>query len=76
MEAISDVGVALRRLVNESDQFTMAVLLGLALLLVAFIFGMSPAAQKKPPMLRETIPYISNTYQYMADMNTFLSRAT
>lgn len=30
---------------------------------------------QQPPMLSDTIPYITNTYQYMANMQLILSRA-
>lgn len=72
---VTDVIASLRRLV-EPYQFAATASLGLVLLLVASIFVLGPGGQKKPPMLGETIPFFSNTIQYMADMNTFLSRTT
>jgi hypothetical protein len=74
--AITDVGATLRTGLEESGHSTITFLLGLTLLLVASALAIRSADQGKPPMLRETIPFLSNTYQYMSDMDTFLSRVT
>lgn len=31
--------------------------------------------RKEPPWLRDTIPFVSNTWQYLTDMQGFLDRA-
>lgn len=74
MNVLNDAVANVRRQI-ESHNFTIAVSLGLLLFLLALALRPSPANQKQPPMLSETIPYVSNTLQYMADMNTFLARA-
>lgn len=43
-------------------------------LLAAAAHWLWPASSDRPPMLRDLIPYVSNTYQYMTDMRTFLGR--
>ncbi|KAM7211808.1 cholesterol 7-alpha-monooxygenase 4 [Rhypophila decipiens] len=47
---------------------------------VRFLFWMAPNHDRNktraPPMLSDPVPYITNTYQYLANMNKFLSRAT
>lgn len=34
------------------------------------------APKSEPPHLREAVPYISNTHEFLTDMATFLKRAT
>ncbi|KAK7996411.1 hypothetical protein PG989_004451 [Apiospora arundinis] len=34
------------------------------------------AAKSEPPYLAEAVPYISNTYEFLTDMATFIKRAT
>lgn len=52
-----------------------------AVFLVAGILGYilkgrrKQAEGKQPPWLVERIPYITNTYQYWTDMESFLDRA-
>ena len=46
------------------------------LVVVILLFALFNARpSRKPPMLRDSIPYVTNTYQYMAHMNRILSRA-
>jgi len=50
-----------------------------ALLVVAvlpLLFALLNARpSRKPPMLRDSIPYVTNTYQYMVHMDRILLRA-
>jgi len=73
MEAAADAASSLRRMM-EQYQFTGTTSLGLAILLIALSFAIWPANQKSPPMLRETIPFLSNTYQYAANLDGLFSR--
>ncbi|KAK0649732.1 hypothetical protein B0T16DRAFT_457117 [Cercophora newfieldiana] len=50
------------------------VMIGFALLFGLTTFALWPAKGKKPPMLPELIPFLSNTYQFAANMNTFIPR--
>jgi len=55
--------------------------LAISLVLIALL-GLSASilwpsnGTDRPPMLSDPIPYVTNTYQYMSNMNKFLSRAT
>jgi hypothetical protein len=53
------------------------VLIPLAILLPALLlfFGTGKARNDEPPPLKERIPWFSNTYQYMTDLQAFTERA-
>ncbi len=53
----------------------LAVAVALVVLLGAATY-LWPGKPNAAPALRDAIPYVSNTYQYMTDMKTFLWRAT
>jgi len=74
MDALDRAVAALRQVEPRPLAIALAlvVLLGLS---VSILWPASTAAHR-PPMLRDPIPYVTNTYQYMANMNKFLSRAT
>lgn len=72
MDILNDAVANVRRQI-ESHHFTITVSLGVLLLLT---LALRPSRRnQQPPMLSETIPYVSNTLQYLTDMNTFLARA-
>ncbi|KAK2732572.1 Cholesterol 7-alpha-monooxygenase 2 [Colletotrichum kahawae] len=54
----------------------MAVAAAAAALLVAFWFQQSLSTTKQPPRLKETVPFVSNTYQYLSNAGAFIDRVT
>ncbi|KAH8659972.1 cytochrome P450 [Xylariales sp. PMI_506] len=52
----------------------ITIISGLTLAVLAYSYW--PRSTDLPPALPDTIPYVSNTYQYMTDMRNFLDRAT
>jgi len=46
------------------------------LIAIAVCFRAPKPKTNRPPMLSDTIPFISNSYLYMTNMTEFLSRAT
>ena len=73
MEVLSDGVAALRQLEPRSLAISL-VLIALLGLSVSILWPTD--SSEKPPMLSDPIPYVTNTYQYMANMNKFLSRTT
>ncbi|OTA55082.1 cytochrome P450 [Hypoxylon sp. EC38] len=55
------------------SSLTVVVLLGV---LVIILLRQTSQDQPQPPWLKETIPFISNTCQYLTNMGAFLDRAT
>jgi hypothetical protein len=53
---------------------TVAVALTVLTLLAVLRFTRGPSG-REPPRLKETIPFVSNTYQYLTDMGGFMDRA-
>ncbi|KAI1413417.1 cytochrome P450 [Hypoxylon sp. FL1857] len=65
----------LESLVNNSEHLLIASLAFVVLLSVCILVT-TGKNEPQPPRLRETIPFITNTYQYLTDMGAFLDRAT
>lgn len=58
---------------NAAERPTILV----ALVLVFLVLGLKLSPRgKQPPYLRERIPYVTNTIQYLTDVGTFLDRVT
>jgi len=74
MEAVNTTAGPLKRLAASYEPEMATTVLGLVLLLAIIVFAVWPSNGRKPPMLRETIPFLSNTYQFATDMTTFLTR--
>lgn len=70
--------VAINMDVNQHGYFSLSIGLVLLAILAASVRVLfwKQKGTKSPPMLRDTIPYMTNTYQYFAHMNKFLTRAT
>lgn len=55
------------------------ILVSLTLVVLFFIVSAravrSPSTDDDPPMMRDIIPHISNTYQFIMKMDKFLTRA-
>ncbi|KAK1975134.1 cytochrome P450 [Colletotrichum cereale] len=50
-------------------------LLVITALIVRFRSSSAPPPARQPPPLSETVPHVSNAYQYLTDMKAFLRRA-
>jgi hypothetical protein len=59
---------------NAAERPTILVALVLVFL-VSGLLKLSPR-EKQPPYLKERIPYVTNTIQYLTDVGTFLNRVT
>ncbi|KAI1139192.1 cytochrome P450 [Hypoxylon sp. FL0543] len=70
MDFVEGVVAHSERLLAAS--FTIFVLSSVLVIVLSRIRKNEP----QPPRLKETIPFITNTYQYLTDMGTFLDRAT
>ena len=57
-----------------TDNARVSVIFG-ALVLILAIISRSRNT-KRPPLLNDTIPYVSNTIQYLTDAGRFLDRVT
>ncbi len=68
-----NVAGAAAREYGQANPMASSLVIAVIVAVVARILWRSRS--NGPPMLPETIPYVSNTYQYMTDMRTFLSRA-
>lgn len=58
---------------------SLATYLSISVLLTGLLVSLFRLLHKnepQPPYLKETIPFISNTYQYLTDMGAFLDRVT
>ncbi|OTA83400.1 hypothetical protein M434DRAFT_83944 [Hypoxylon sp. CO27-5] len=58
---------------------SLATYLSISVLLTGLLVSLLRLLHKnepQPPYLKETIPFISNTYQYLTDMGAFLDRVT
>ena len=53
----------------------LLVITTVLLAVVVAIFKPRSGTSKKPPCLPETVPYVSNTYQYITNQKGFLDRA-
>ena len=74
MDALNDTVASLKHW--QVEPRPLALSLGAIVLLVLSVGMLWPTSGPvKPPMLSDTIPYVTNTYQYMANMNKFLARA-
>lgn len=56
-----------------SNQYPTGVWLGILGLIVVFVYGsLQRRKNTGPPWLRERVPWISNTWQYLTNMQAFL----
>ncbi len=63
---------ATQRLIEHRVEY---LLLTLFLGAATYLWWSWSGTQASVPALPDIIPYVSNTYQYMSDQTTFLSRA-
>jgi len=71
MEAIHHAVASLKQ--AEPRVLTIA-LVGFVLLALTVSMLWPKPGPRRPPMLGDTIPYVTNTFQYMANMDKFLAR--
>lgn len=71
MEAVGDALASLK----QAEPWVL-VSLGTVLLALTVRILWPTTSPDRPPMLGDTIPYVTNTFQYMGNMNKFMSRAT
>lgn len=70
----AEVILPLRQLAQQHQLVISLAFVVLVLVVPARALRPSPA-DGHPPMMRDTIPYISNTYQFLMQMDKFLKRA-
>lgn len=67
--AVDELATQVTRLLGSPALILAAVLL--------LAFGVTKSlSTKQPPHLNETIPFLSNTYQYLTNAGDFLDRVT
>lgn len=75
-ESFMDGAVAPLREFAQQHQLIISVGGLVVLALAVFARAVAPApSDEDPPMMRDTIPYISNTYQFLMGMDKLLIRA-
>jgi len=71
---MDEIAAPLRDLAQQ-HQLLVSLSLVMLFLIVSTRAVRSPSTDDDPPMMRDTIPYISNTYQFIMKMDKFLARA-
>jgi len=73
MESFGAMVASVQQLIEPHPLTFIFVTLSVLALVVRVL---RPASGNQPPAMSDRIPYVSNTYQYLTDMKSFMKRAT